>query len=192
MRQVKVVDLLEVSPKTVNGSFTLDLIKSKLWLAHILKKILKDNSAGTIYILGSWYGNLILFLQQAGIKFDHIVLVDTEINHLKKSRILFSDLYDDGKITLLHQPAEHISYKDKGVVINCSSNEMIPSWLDNVPTGTLTIIQSRNNASDIVTPTNSLDELNKKFPLSKTIFLKQKSLEDPETEYIRFMKIGLK
>ena len=184
--------IVEVSPETVKGSFTLDLIKSKMWLSHVLKKILKNKSAGTVYILGSWYGNLILFLQQADIKFDHIVLVDTDASHLKKSRELFKLLYSQGKITLLNQSADNISYEDNGVVINCSSNEMETSWLNNIPKKMLTIIQGRDNASDVITSTDSLEELDKKFPLSKTIFLKEKTLEDPQTKYKRFMKIGLK
>ena len=192
MKQLNQSNLLEVSPKTIEGSFTLDLIKSKMWLSRILKKILKNKSAETIYILGSWYGNLILFLEQADIKFEHIVLVDTNIDHLKKSRAFFKKLYDQGKITLLHQPAEQLSYDKNSIVINCSSNEMSVNWLENIPRNTLVVIQGRNNASNVITSTDNLEDFDRLFPLSKTILLSEKMLEDPETDYTRFMKIGLK
>jgi hypothetical protein len=35
-------------------------------------------------------------------------------------------------------------------------------------------------------------EFDKQFPLRKTYFLDEVELEDPETEYERFMKIGVK
>ena len=64
----------EASPDTLSGSFTPDLVTSKTWLCRQLKKQLGEGSAGDIYILGSWYGNMGIFLQQATIDFDRKTL----------------------------------------------------------------------------------------------------------------------
>jgi len=50
----------EVSPDTIEGSFSNDLVLSKLWLIRELKRM--QPTFGTIYILGSWYGNLSLLM----------------------------------------------------------------------------------------------------------------------------------
>ena len=78
----------EASPDTLEGSFTDDLVASKKWLADKLKQGYKDRQIGTIYVLGSWYGNLALFLQKAGIVYDRIVLVDLDETVLKTSEKL--------------------------------------------------------------------------------------------------------
>ena len=52
--------LVEFSPPTLRGSFESGLILNKLWLIHELKKI-KDQFS-TIYVLGSWYGNMSILL----------------------------------------------------------------------------------------------------------------------------------
>ena len=50
----------ESSGYSLEGSFTRDLVFSKYWLMRELAKI--QRRASTMYILGSWYGNLALFL----------------------------------------------------------------------------------------------------------------------------------
>ena len=56
-------------------------------------------------------------------------------------------------------------------------------WLDNIPQGTLVAMQGRHG---------TLEDFDKQYPLRKTYFLDEVELEDPETEYERFMKIGVK
>jgi hypothetical protein len=54
-------DLFESSGYSLEGSYTPDLVFSKLWLARELKQILKQQGIDSIpvaYILGSWYSNL--------------------------------------------------------------------------------------------------------------------------------------
>ena len=78
----------EASPNTLAGSFTPDLVTSKTWLCNYLKKELGDRSAGDIYVLGSWYGNMGVFLQQANIDFDRLIMVETRQRLLATARRL--------------------------------------------------------------------------------------------------------
>ena len=183
-------ELTETSPDTLEGSFTPDLVESKTWLCEKLAKGLKGKNAGTIYALGSWYGNIGIFLQQAGVKFDKLVLVEPDEEALMRSKELLEPLNDDGKLILLHQNAEDIVYDKPGIIINTSCNETGPVFLTKVPKGMLCALQARNNVDDVLISTDDLQEFDELFPLEKTYYIGKKELIDPETDYTRFMKIG--
>ena len=87
----------------------------------------------------------------------------------------------------MHKDVNTLDYrqlKQPGLVINTSTNDIDgDDWLKNIPKGTLVAMQGRHG---------TLEEFDKKYPLRKTYFLDEVELEDPETEYERFMKIGVK
>lgn len=183
----------EASPDTLSGSFTPDLVSSKTWLCRQLKKHLGNTSAGDIYILGSWYGNLGIFLQQANIDFDRLIMVETRPRLLATARRLLEPLYREGRLKLVLGHAEHIKYPHKNfTVINTSSNDMSRTWLQRVPAGTLTVIQGRDNLDNPRIETSRAGVFYLKFPLENTVYWGQRRLRDPETRYTRFMKIGYK
>lgn len=183
----------EASPNTWEGSFTPDLVTSKTWLARHLKRELDGRSAGDIYVLGSWWGNLGVFVQQAGIEFDQLIMVERHKHLLASTRQLLSNLWDQGRLKLVQSRAELVEYPDRLItVINTSVNDMTDSWLDQVPDNTLTVIQGRNNLEDPKTVTRSTNEFDRKFPLTNTVYRGQRQLQDPETAYSRYMKIGYK
>lgn len=180
----------EASPDTLEGSFTPDLVESKTWLAKMLAKGLKGKNAGTIYILGSWYGNMAIFLQQAGVNFKKIVLVEPDEEKLMRSKDLLQQLNDEGKLILIHQKAEDIVYEKPCVVINTSCNETGPVFLTKLPDNVLCCLQARNNNEDSLFPTEDMEDFVDYFPLSKTYYTGKKYLEDPEVNYVRYMMIG--
>jgi hypothetical protein len=184
----------EASPNTWAGSFTPDLVSSKTWLTTQLKKQLAGESAGDIYVLGSWWGNTGVFVQQAGIKFDRLIMVERRRHLLASTKMLLSDLWEQGRLVLLHQDAANIEYptNKKVTVINTSSNDMPRTWITRVPRGTLTVIQSRDNVKDVKVITDTAAQFYAKFPLENTVYWGQRRLRDPETRYTRFMKIGYK
>lgn len=190
MRIVEFV-LDEASPDTLEGSFTDDLITSKQWLADKLKQGYGDKCARTIYILGSWYGNLALILQKAGIVFDHIVLVDKDEDVLRTSSKLLGPLFDKGKLIFIGADAKDVIYDKPGIVINTSINDMSTDWYDNVPDGMRIVVQGRD-AVDSGTRIADMKQFDDMFPMSKVNYLGKKELVDPETEYTRYMKIGRK
>ena len=184
----------EASPNTWAGSFTSDLVSSKTWLVTQLKKQLAGKSAGDIYVLGSWWGNTGVFIQQAGIKFDRLIMVERRRYLLASTKMLLSDLWEQNRLVLLHQDAANIQYPTNRriTVINTSSNDMSRTWITRVPRGTLTVIQSRDNVKDVKVITDTAAQFYAKFTLENTVYWGQRRLRDPETRYTRFMKIGYK
>jgi predicted GNAT family acetyltransferase len=196
-RQVKVLsvesaaeEVTEASPNTLEGSFTPDLVESKTWLAEMLAKGLKGKNAGTIYVLGSWYGNMGIFLQQAGIKFDKLVLIEPDEDALMRSKDLLQQIGDEGKLILIHQKAEDAVYEKPGVVINTSCNETGPVFLTKLPDNMLCLLQARNNNENTLFPTEDEEDFIDYFPLETVYYTGKKQLEDPEINYVRYMKIG--
>ena len=183
-------EVTEASPNTLEGSFTPDLVESKTWLAEMLAKGLKGKNAGTIYVLGSWYGNMGIFLQQAGVKFDKLVLIEPNEKWLMHSKELLDTLNDEGKLVLIHQKAEDAVYEKPGVVINTSCNETGPVFLTKLPDNMLCLLQARNNNENTLFPTEQMEDFIDYFPLEKVYYTGEKQLEDPEINYTRFMKIG--
>jgi hypothetical protein len=184
---------VEASPSTLAGSFTPDLVTSKTWLCNHLKKELDGRSAGDIYILGAWYGNMGIFLQQAMIDFDRLIMVEINPRRLATARQLLEPLYSAGRLKLILGRAEHIKYPNKNItVINTSTNDMSRAWLLRVPAGTLTVMQGRDNLENPQVQTDRASVFYQKFPLENTVYWGQRRLRDPETRYTRFMKIGYK
>jgi hypothetical protein len=54
----------------------------------------------------------------------------------------------------------------------------------------MVVLQSRNQIEHVIH--HSLEEFDKDFPMSKTLYAGEATLTDPETKYNRFMKIGIK
>jgi ADP-Ribosyltransferase in polyvalent proteins len=183
-------EVTEASPNTLEGSFTPDLVESKTWLAEMLAKGLKGKNAGTIYVLGSWYGNMGIFLQQAGVQFDKLVLVEPDEEALMRSKDLLQQIGDEGKLILIHQKAEDVVYEKPGVVINTSCNETGPVFLTKLPDNMLCLLQARNNNENTLFPTEDEEEFVDYFPLETVYYTGKKQLEDPEVNYVRYMKIG--
>lgn len=180
----------EASPDTLEGSFTPDLQYSKVWLLDEVQKILKKAKVpnlDTIYNLGSWYSNMGLFLVANKLGFNKLINVDIDENTLTTGAKLLDKLGISDKVEHMHKDANTIDYrqlKSPGLVINTSTNDIDgDDWLKNIPEGTLVAMQGRHG---------TLAEFDNQFPLRKTYFLDEVELEDPETEYERFMKIGVK
>ncbi len=187
------VKVKEGSPDTIAGSYTPDLVFSKQWLCETLSQLLNGQSAGTIYALGSWYGNIGVFLQKANIVFDHLVLIEQEREKLEASKRLLPTLMDDGMVSFVLGDATSIEYPQNCTIINTSGNEMSNDWLENTPFGTCVVIQGRNNTtSPVPTQTQTLREFDATFPLSRTLYLNEIELSDPGVSYSRFMKIGIR
>ena len=191
MRIVEFV-LDETSPDTLEGSFTDDLIQSKTWLCKQLKEGLKGKCARTIYVLGSWYGNLAMLLQKEGIVFDEIVLVENDEDKLRASAQLLKPFFKPGKLVFLNTDARDVIYDKPGIIINTSVNDMKPSWYDVVPDGYHVMIQGRDQANGAVTKIADMEQFTDMFPMRKVNYLGNRDFTDPETRYSRYMKIGKK
>jgi hypothetical protein len=189
------VPIHEASPDTLSGSFTPDLIFSKLWLLNQVALIQKKFN--TIYILGSWYGNLsILMLRQSKIDFKKIANVELNCQKLEAGKRLADKLGIGKHIIAMCKDANSLKYsmiEQPGLVINTSAGNMQNAgWFQNIPNGTLVAIQGRNNDPGSVYEFDSVKELSSLFPVSKKLYSGHLPLKDPETTYTRFMIIGIK
>ena len=176
--------LLEFSPLTLRGSFESGLILNKLWLLHELEKI--QDQFGTIYILGSWYGNMSILLSKSNIQYDHIVNVDQNPRVVRGAQRIARILHIDDKIEPMIKDANRLDYRQldpDGLVINTSCHDMDNrGWFDHIPQGVLVALQSRDDVD------HDLDQ----YDLSQTLYQGTRSAQDPETRYTSVLRIGIK
>ena len=184
--------LEESSGSSLEGSFTPDLVFSKLWLIRELAKIFPDVS--TMYVLGSWYGNLALLLHRyPQVQVDRVINVETNPEFLKGSQNILNPA-DVGNVEYMLKDANDLDYRKlgrNGVVVNTSLNDIKGTdWFENIPEGTLVAMQARDQVDNeqFAGP----EDIEQKFPLGQVLYSGSLDLEDPETEYTRFMIIGIK
>jgi len=192
MKFNEIVGLDESSGYTLPGSFTADLVFSKLWLIKELAKI--KSKIDTMYVLGSWYGNLAILIEKSqDIKVQHIVNVETNSKFLKIGEKLLQHFGVDNTESMLKN-ANDLDYRQlgtNGVVINTSLTDMQGTdWFRNIPAGTLVALQARDH--DPGNKFSSPQDIQRKFPLSQVLYSGEFDLQDPETKYTRFMIIGIK
>ena len=184
--------LEESSGYSLEGSFTRDLVFSKLWLLQELAKIQPQIS--TMYILGAWYCNLALFINRyQQVKVDKIINVEPDREFLSTGKSLLDQAGADN-VEYMQADANNIDYRQlgsNGVVVNTSLTDMPGTdWFKNIPTGTLVVLQARDHdpGKQFVGP----EDIEQKFPFDQVLYSGELALEDPETEYTRFMIIGVK
>lgn len=184
----------EVSPNTVEGSFSDDLVISKLWLIKELSGL--QSEFGTIYVLGSWFGNLAMLMVARDLEFEQIINVDTDEKALTDSGRILSKLGLDDRVTTAKADANDLSYSDlddNGLVVNTSCNNIKGrDWFDNIPKGTMVALQGRDTDPGSPNLFDDVESFSGAYPLEKTLFTGTLRLRDPETAYHRFMVIGIR
>ena len=129
----------ESSGYSLTGSYTPDLVFSKLWLARELKKVFAQQGIDSVpvaYILGSWYSNLSTILRRAGVPIDKIIDVEKNPEWLSVGAELQQDMNING-VEQMEADANEVDYRQleqPGLVINTSTND-IPDhgWFDHIP-----------------------------------------------------------
>lgn len=182
----------ESSGYSLKGSFTPDLTKSKVWLLDELAKVAP--TVGTVYILGSWYGNLALYMNlQPTFDYTNIINVEQDQSMLDQSARMLDRVGADN-VEHMFKDANDLDYHqlgNAGVVINCSLTDMDGTdWFKHIPDGTLVVMQARDHdpGYQFHSPQDILD----KFPLNQVYYTGTLDLQDPETHYQRYMVIGRK
>ena len=192
INEILTLPVNESSGYSLAGSFTPDLIKSKVWLLSELAKISPE--VGTIYVLGSWYGNLgVLLALDPVIRYKQLINVETNPEFLQASKRIH-DRLGIGNTEYMLADANNLDYRqlgNNGVVINTSLTDMPgKAWFDRIPAGTLVVMQSRDNDPGDVA--HSTQDIIDRFPLNEIIYDGELKLQDPETQYTRYMVIGVK
>jgi len=191
--------ITESAPETLEGSFAPSLQLSKLWMCGALKRLMREENISkfnTVYSLGSWYGNMALFMLIKQVPFRLMVDVDLNPKYLATSKKLMPKLYKQGRLISMAADANTIGYDvpPPSLVINNSTNNMRNAgWLSNIPTGTWVAMQGRSNEpQNRFNTVHSLSEFDSEYPLSETLLLAGIPLSDPDDQYVRWMKIGIK
>ena len=185
-------DLTESSGYSLQGSFTHDLTTSKVWLLQELARI--QPSMGTVYILGSWFGNISLYMHLLPL-LDHgtIINVERDRSMLAQSRRMLNHI-DAQDVEHMLADANDIDYRQlgaDGVVINTSLTDMPGrAWFDRIPKGTRVVMQARDH--DPGQQFHSTKDIIDRYPLTTVEYQGTLGLQDPETEYTRFMVIGIR
>jgi hypothetical protein len=189
-------ELTESSGYTLAGSYTPDLVFSKLWLTRELERVLNTQGIDSVpvaYILGSWYSNLSTILRKSNTPIQHIVDVERNKQWLKTGQEIQQHM-NINNVEYMAADANNLDYRqlqDPGVVINTGTNDIADlGWFDNIPAGTIVVLQGRDQVENngVASP----DELLGRFPLETVLYQGTMDLEDPETEYRRSMAIGIK
>jgi len=187
-----VVGLTESSGHSFSGSFTSDLVFSKLWLVQELCQI--THHVSVMYVLGSWYSNLALLLRRyPDLAVDKIINVETNGEFLSTGKKMLDQL-GYNHVEHMRLDANDLDYRQldsQGVVVNASLTDMKGhGWFQNIPTGTLVVMQARDQVQE--NPFFGTKDIQQRFPLSQVMYSGSLALKDPETEYTRFMTIGVK
>jgi hypothetical protein len=185
-------NLDESSGYSLAGSFTRDLIASKVWLLKELQKIQQHYT--TMYILGSWYGNLAVYMTlQPSITVDRIINVETNAEMLDTSQRILDRIGAD-TVKYMLADANELDYRqlgNSGVVVNTSLTEMPEqAWFERIPAGTVVAMQARDQDPGV--EYQSAEDIQRRYPLSQVLYQGSMLLQDPETEYTRYMTIGVK
>jgi hypothetical protein len=191
--------IAETSGYSVAGSFTDDLVISKIWLAYELKKVLEQQGIESVpvaYMLGSWYGNQSIILRKMSVPIDQIINVERNPQWLKTGQQI-QQAMGIGGIKSMAADANQIDFRrlaDPGVVINTSTNDMADhGWFDHIPEGTIVVLQGRDQEPPGAEHNyKSPEEILELYPLDKILYQGTRHLQDPETDYDRHMIIGIK
>lgn len=184
--------LEESSGYSLQGSFTRDLTTSKVWLIQELARI--KPSISTLYILGSWYGNLALYMiLDPKVRVKKFINVETNPDMLDQSRRML-DHIGARNVEYMNRDANDLDYRQLGMdgaVVNTSLTDMDGTeWFRHIPDGTLVAMQARDH--DPGYQYHSTDDILEKFPLDQVLYQGSIRLQDPETKYKRYMVIGRK
>jgi hypothetical protein len=130
---------------------------------------------------------------QPTINVDTIINVEINPEMLDTSQSIL-DRIGATNVKYMLTDANELDYRqlgDAGVVVNTSLTEMHQKeWFEHIPAGTLVALQARDQDPGV--KYHSAGDIQRRYPLSQILYHGSMQLEDPETEYTRYMTIGVK
>jgi hypothetical protein len=182
---------MELNPE----AFSAGQLKSKIWAARELENCINTNNVGAlnVYLLGGWYATLFFILKirdnieiNTCRSFDldpEACIVANTINNLWEQK--------DWQFKSFPKDVNEIDYPSEvNCVINTSAEHMEShDWFENIPAGTICLIQSNNlEIPEHVNTVKTIEGLKTMYPLSELFFEGAKTI----SSYKRFMIIGKK
>lgn len=188
--------------------FSKGQIESKRWLVNELETL--NLSLGTVFLCAGWYGSLAAFLFESNVKLDKIRSFDIDTSCASIAETFNRSMTMDGwqfkastlDIETMDYPTTHTTFRSNGTsleitempntIINTSCEHIInfDKWYNNIPVGTLVILQT-NNYFDLPEHVNccvDLDDFSRMTSMNEVLY--QGELKLPK--YTRYMRIGIK
>lgn len=173
------------------GSCERDLLASKIWLCNELPK----NNFKSVYVLGSWYGNMGLTMRFIGIDFKKLYNVDTNKRYCSANQRLYKLAKFDRDYCVINNDCNSLNFDDAELVINTSTNDIKSTdWFDAIPHNCYVALQCRNKQPTLnyKSRPDSFKEFIGLYPLSKVHYTGVMPLGNIEGVYKRYMIIGRK
>lgn len=182
----------EISPETLVGSFSKDLMLSKLYLLEELRSVFAQigiDHIHTAYILGSWYGNLSVLMTLDNFPVDKIINVDKNSYNIDMSSRMLARL--GARLEHMSRDVNNLDYRQlrrPSLVVNTSCNDISGlQWFRRIPQGTIVALDAGDQLNS-VNQFDSVESLAKAYPLSRIIVKNKFEYND----YRRFILIGIK
>lgn len=186
-------------------SFSSGQIGSKIWCAEELESACQfyENQKRItppyrILMLGGWYGMLNFILRiRNNIPIERVRSIDIDAEVCEVADLINNLwVWQEWQFKSVHNDANEYSYTidDFNIVINTSTEHMeSKQWFNNIPKGTLVVLQSNNMPhDDHCSNHQSWMEFDEEYFLSETYMVNQKEFKYPDWSFRRFMKIGIK
>jgi len=202
----RTLNMFPESETAMVDAFSLGQLESKLWLVENL-----PSNLGTVFICAGWYGTLAsLMFERAKDKFEKIRSFDIDsscasiADNMNRPWVMDGWQFKASTIDILDMeyPTTHITYRADGSSLNltempdtiintsCEHIANFKQWYENIPTGTIVILQT-NNYFDLPEHINcciDLDDFSRTTPMQNVYYQGELKL----SKYTRFMRIGVK
>lgn len=188
--------------------FSKGQMESKRWLVNELEKINKP--LGTVFLCAGWYGSLAAFLFESDLEIEKIRSFDIDqscasiAETFNRSKTMDSWNFKASTLDIetMDYPTTHTTFRSNGTsleitempntIINTSCEHIsnFDKWYNNIPVGTLVILQT-NNYFDLPEHVNccvDLDDFSRMTSMNEVLYQGDLKL----SKYTRYMRIGIK
>lgn len=174
-------------------AFSNGQIESKIWLCEELEKT--QWSSREIHIYGGWYGmTAFLLLSRNRFPVEKIRSIDLDPSCEKIADMINENwVFQNWRFKSFTEDCNKFR-SNADLIINTSTEHFTSKdWFNNIPIGTRVILQSNNMIhDDHFDVSSSLEDFQKKFPLSETLYAGVKDFIYPAWQFQRYMIIGVR
>jgi len=175
-------------------AFSSGQITSKLWLCRELEKL--NHVSKETWIYGGWYATTaFLLLSRENYQVNNIRSFDADSGCESIADMINENfLCQNAKFKAYTKDCNTISEVYADCIINTSTEHFDSNdWFDNIPAGTLVVLQGNNmNHDDHASICTGLEHFNFMYPLSETLFKGELEFTYPDWGFTRYMLIGKK
>jgi len=176
----------------IANSYDPNKIDAKKFLVKQIKQLQSTKELmfplQRVYIVGGWYGNILIPLIFENVAVEEIQLIDIDETALAIARNIF--FRDEYKIKYVNKDATTLEFRgQQRLVINTSAEHMKPLNCDNIPM----CIQSNDyrDVDDHINCVDSTDQLMEQYNFQHVWHNSERQYKTPSTSYKRFTVIGL-